>query len=156
MKAPSLRAPYVGATVAALVALALPQPAPAHVQILPAVLERGEVTEIRVELPGILPGDAELVRLEIEGEGIEVLSTRRLGSRGPETQWSARLRASSQPGAVTVVLRPVYADGSDVEFEQALTVVPAPDEPFPWTWVTLGVVLAAAFVAPLALLRRRA
>jgi hypothetical protein len=155
MKAPSLRAPYVGATVAALVALALPEPAPAHVQILPAVLERGEVTEIRVELPGIVPGP-ELVRLEIEGEGIEVLSTRRLGARGPETQWSARLRASSPPGAVTVVLRPVYADGSDVEFEQVLTVVPAADEPFPWTWVALGAVLAVAFAAPLALLRRRA
>ena len=155
MKVSSLRAAYVGATVTALLALLTGEPAHAHVEIRPAVLEQGEVTEIRVELPGISPGP-ELVRLEIEGDEVEVLSTRRVGSRGPESLWSARLRATGEPGAATVVLRPVYANGEEIEFEQVLTIVP-PEErsPFPWPWVAICVAVALALAAPLVLLRRR-
>jgi hypothetical protein len=155
VKASSLRAAYLGATVSALLALLSAEPAHAHVEIRPAVLERGEVTEIRVELPGISPGP-ELVRLEIEGDEIDVLSSRRIGSRGPESLWTARLRATGEPGAATIVLRPVYANGDEVEFEQVLTVVP-PDEasPFRWSWVLIGVAVALGLAAPLVLVRRR-
>lgn len=154
MKASSLRAAYVSATVAALLALPTVEPASAHVEIRPALLERGEVTEIRVELPGIDPG-APVARLEVDGEGVEVLSTRRVGAGGPESQWSVRVRTGREPGPVSLVLRPVYADGAEAEFEQTLTVVPAREAPFPWTWVAGGVAAGAALGAALAFLRRR-
>ena len=112
------------------------------------------MTEIRVELPAIDRG-APLVRLEVDGEGIEVLSVRKVGRRAPESRWSTRIRATADPGPVTLVLRPVYADGAEIEFEQTLTVVRAQDDPFPWAWVAGGIAAGPGLLAALVLLRRR-
>jgi hypothetical protein len=135
-------------------ALVSAEPARAHLQVLPTVVERGAVTELAIELPLIIPGP-DLVRLEIEGAGIEVLSTRKLDRPGPESHWTARVRVDTPPGRAPFVLRPFYADGDSVEFREAFTVVPAEDEPFPWALVAGGAVLAAALAGAVLVLARR-
>jgi hypothetical protein len=152
----SLRPAYVGATLAALLAVVSVQPALAHGDLRPALVEGGAVVDVRVELPRLRPGDPP-ERLELEAPGVEVLSVRRLPA-GPETAWSVRLRAKGAPGVVPVVLRAVYADGQSVAVDQRLTVVPAAEESgFPWPAVVVGAFLAVAFaVAGLFLARRKA
>jgi hypothetical protein len=131
------------------------EPAAAHVDVRPNLVEQGEVVELRIELPLIIPGP-DLVRLEIEGDGIEVLSTRKLDIPGPESVWNARVRVDAPVGRAPFVLRPFYADGDSVEFRQAFTVVPAKEESFPLVPVLVGAFVAVAVaVAGLALLRRR-
>jgi hypothetical protein len=156
VKRPSLRALYVGATVSTLFLTQLGQPAAAHVNVQPRLVERGAVAELVVELPRLRPGGAP-ERLAVEGRGIDVLSTGLRGLVGPETQWNVRLRVDAQPGTVPIVLRAIYADGESVAVRNSLTVVPGKEsDSFPWAAVVVGAALAlAAAVAALALARRR-
>ena len=102
----------------------------------PRLLQPGEITELRVELPQLRPG-APPEKLEVEGPGLEVLSTRLQSVVASETRWTARVRADAEtePGVLPLVLRAVYADGESVEVEDAITVVPRGDASgtqFPW------------------------
>jgi hypothetical protein len=135
----------------------LVEPSRAHVSVLPDLVEQGVVTEVAVELPLIAPGP-ELVRLELEGEGIEVLGVREVERPGSaESHWTARVRVTAPLGRAPFVLRSVYADGDSVDFRQSFTVVPAPEEPFPWPLALGGSALALALAAGgLVLARRRA
>jgi hypothetical protein len=132
------------------------QPAAAHVDVRPRLVERGRVAELVVELPRLRPGGPPK-RLDVEGAGVEVLSTGLRALVGSETQWDVRLRADSEPGRVPLVLRAVYADGKSVEVKDALTVVPAAQEgSFPWVAAGAGVALVlGASAGALALARRR-
>jgi hypothetical protein len=156
VKAFPLRALHVGATVIALCALLLAEPSHAHVDVRPDLVEQGAVTEIEIELPLILPGP-DLVRLELDGEGIEVLGVRKVERPGStESHWTARVRVDAPIGRAPFVLRPFYADGASVEFRQAFTVVPPPEESFPWGIVLAGSAAAAGLAAGgLVLARRR-
>jgi hypothetical protein len=156
VKAWSLRRAYVGATVITLAALASAEPTRAHVDVRPRLVEQGAVVDLVVELPRLVAG-RELVRLELEGEGVEVLSTRPSGSAGMDALWSARLRVDAPPGRLVLRLRPGYAGGRSAEFEQALTVVPPEESPFPWAAAAGGAVVAlGAAAAALVVTRRRA
>jgi hypothetical protein len=132
------------------------QPAAAHVNVQPRLVERGVVTELVVELPRLRPGGAP-ERLVVEGPGLEVLSTALRGMVGSETQWNVRLRADSEPGTVPLVLRALYDDGAAVEVDNSLTVIPSDEGgSFPWTGVAAGTVLAIGVaVGALVLARRR-
>ena len=76
----------------------------------------------------------------------------------PEPVWSVRIRANGPPGVTPLVLRAVYADGSSVEVDQTLTVIPAPEGAgFPWPGAAAAVFLAVAFAGTgLYLARRKA
>ena len=153
----SLRTVNVSATLAALV-LALPvQPALAHLDIRPTLIEQGVTTDIRVELPQLRPGGPP-DQLEVEGDGIEVISSTLQGTSGSDSVWTVRLRATAPPGAVPIVLRAVYADGRSVDVDQQFTVAPRPETSgFPWIGVMAGVALAVALaVLALRLARRKA
>jgi hypothetical protein len=135
----------------------LAQPAAAHVDVRPGLVEQGRVTELRVELPRLRPGPAPL-RLEVEARGIDVLSARLQGLRGVETAWRVRIRAEAEPGAVPLLLRAVYADGKSVEVHSRVVVVPAEEaSSFPWFPVVAGALAAVALgSAGLLVARRRA
>lgn len=152
-----LRAAYVCATLSTLLALATAEGAWAHVDVQPRLVEQGEITQLRVELPKLRPGPAP-ERIELEGAGIEVLSSRLQGKKGPETVWSMRVRATGPPGQVPLVLRALYAGGKAVEVKNSLTVVPGPEaSSFPWAVVAGGTLLALALaLIVLRLARRRA
>jgi hypothetical protein len=124
--------------------------------VQPRLVEQGEVTQLRVELPRLRPGPAPQ-RIEVEGAGIDVLSTRLQGKKGSETVWSVRMRATGPPGQVPLILRAVYSGGEAVEVKNSLTVVPAPEaSSFPWAVVAGGTLLALALAfAALRLARRR-
>jgi hypothetical protein len=131
------------------------EPAGAHVNVEPRLVQQGQATDIVVELPRLRPG-APPRRLEVVASGVEVLSSGLRGTKGSETRWNVRLRAEAPPGNVALVLRAVYADGRSVEVRTALTVVPA-DEPssFPWAGAVAGVVLAFAVAAGALVVARR-
>jgi hypothetical protein len=153
----SLRSAYVCATLATSIAAVTAEPALAHVDVRPRLVERGTLTDLRVELPPLRPtGRPE--RLEVEGRGIEVLSVRVQGRSGTDTVWTARIRANGAPGVTPIVLRAFYPDGRSVEVDQQLTVVPAPEGAgFPWPGVVAGVLVAVALAAvALRLARRKA
>jgi hypothetical protein len=147
MDSTPLRAAYVGATLSTLLVLLSGQPAYAHVDVRPGVVERGVVTELRVELPLLREG-APPERLVVEGNGIELLSARLQGRVGPETRWSVRLVAAAPPGRLPVVLRAVFPDGETVDVDYALTVVPrAGDAGLPAGGLALAVLLAVGAAA---------
>jgi len=114
-------------------------------------------TVLRIELPQLRAGAAPK-RLEVEGEGIEVLSTRLQGVAGPETVWSVRVRTDSPPGRILLILRAVYSGGASVEVDDTLTVVPASEmSSFPWFGVAAGVLLALSLaLVLLRIIRRKA
>ncbi|MEO5575013.1 MAG: hypothetical protein ABIR67_02770 [Gaiellaceae bacterium] len=147
----------MGATFATLSACLAVEPALAHLDLRPRLVEQGAVVDVRVELPQLRPGGPPR-QLELAGPGIEVLSTRLQSTLASETVWSARLRADAAPGVVTLVLTAVYADGRTVEVDEQLTVVVAPPgSGFPWAGVVAGALLAVGFAAvSLYLARRRA
>jgi hypothetical protein len=150
-----LRAAYVGATLATLAILVTPQGARAHVDVQPRLVEQGKTVQLRVELPRLRPGPAPQ-RIAVEGEGIEVLSTRLQGVKGSETVWSVRIRTDASPGRVPLILRALYADGESVAVHDALTIVPGPEtSSFPWVAVAGGTLLALALAAALLGLARR-
>ena len=138
-----------------LLGLLSAEPATAHVDIRPGLVELGEVTELHVELPRLRPG-APPQALVVEGDGLEMLSSRSQGTLGQESLWTVRVRADGEPRAVPIVLRASYADGASVEVDERLTVVPAAESSFPWAGVLAGSALAVGFaVAALTLARRR-
>ena len=113
------------------------------------------MTELQVELPQLRPGAAP-ERLEVEGAGLELLSSRLTGTVGSETQWAVRLRVESEPGRLALTLRPVYPDGRSVEVEDALTVVPgAESSGFPWLGAAVGTLVAVAVAGGALLVARR-
>jgi hypothetical protein len=151
----SLRLAYVGATLATLQAALSAEPALAHVDVRPRLVEQGRITDVRVELPPLQAGSAPS-GLAVEGPGIEVLSVRRQAYPPPETVWTVRLRANGPPGNVPIVIRALYSGGGSVEVDAALTVVPAPEGAgFPWAGVIAGTGLAAGFAAVALLVARR-
>ena len=124
--------------------------------VRPGLVTQGRATELRVELPRLRPGPAP-VRLTLEGAGIDVLSARLQGTKGPETVWTVRVRAETPPGVVPIVLRATFADGRSVDVPNRLTVVP-PDESasFPWLLVLAGLCGAGGLAfATLVVARRR-
>ena len=153
----SLRTAYASATLAALTTVLSVEPALAHLVIRPTLVEQGVRTDVQVELPPLRPGSAPR-RLEVEGNGIDVISSELQGTSGSDTLWNVRLRATAEPGAVPFVLRAVYADGKSVEVDQQLTVAPAPERSgFPWIGVVVGALLAVALaVVALSVARRKA
>jgi hypothetical protein len=125
------------------------------VDVRPGIVEQGEVTALRIELPQLRPGPAP-ERLEVAGDGLDVLSTRLDELAGAETRWTVRLRATTPPGRLPVALRAVFADGAAVEVDSALTVVPAPEQaPFPVAAAIAGVGLAAGVAFAALFLARR-
>jgi hypothetical protein len=156
-----LHAAFGAATLSTLLALLATEPALAHVDVQPRLVEQGVATLLRVELPQLRAGSPP-VRLEIEGDGVTVLAGSLEGVRGAETLWNVRLRVSSAvpPGELPLVLRAIFADGESVEVDGAIIVVPpataAPaSDSFPWLAVAAGVTLALALgVGALVLARR--
>lgn len=139
-------------------ALAAAEPAAAHVQVSPSLVEQGEPVSLRVELPRLRPGTAP-VALEVEAPGLEVLEARLEGAAAGETAWRVRARVVAEPGRVPLILRAVFADGGSVELDEALTVVPAPSGTSSFPWVELaaaGAVLLAAVLLAGLWLRRNA
>jgi hypothetical protein len=153
----SLRTVNVSATLAALIAALSAEPALAHLDVRPSLVEQGVPTEIRVELPQLRPG-APPDKLEVKGDGIEVLSADLQGTSGSDTVWNVRLKATTEPGVVPIVLRAVYADGKSVAVDQQLTVAPAPEQSgFPWVGAVAATLLAVAIaVVTLRVARRKA
>ncbi|HEX4929846.1 MAG TPA: hypothetical protein VFV62_03985 [Gaiellaceae bacterium] len=144
-----------------LLALPLTEPALAHVDVRPRVVEQGKVTQLRIELPQLRAG-APPDRLLVEGDGITVLATSMLGVAGAETRWSVRLRVSPivPPGELLLVLRAFFADGESVEVDSAVVVVPPAEQPaepgtFPWPAVVGGVTLALVAAAAVLIVSRR-
>lgn len=152
----SLRTAYASATLAALTTAVSVEPALAHLDVRPSLIEQGVLTDVRVELPQLRPGPPPR-ELEVEGDGIDVISSDLQGTSGSDTVWNVRLRATADPGVVPLVLRAVYADGQSVEVDQQLTVAPAPERSgFPWAGVVAGTLLAVAFaVVALRVARRK-
>src|SRR5687768_3770184 len=83
----SLRAAYVGATLAATFAALATEPAHAHLDVRPGVVRAGQPVELLVELPRLRPGPRPIA-LELEADGLEVLSTRLVDPVGGETLWT--------------------------------------------------------------------
>jgi hypothetical protein len=120
-------------------------------------VESGRVVELLVELPRLRAGPRPTA-LELEADGLEVLSTRLVDAVGAETLWAARVRVDADAGSVPVVLRAVYADGRSVEVDETLVVVPGLDEPgggAPWGLVAAGAAAAVALAGAVLLLARR-
>jgi hypothetical protein len=137
----------------------LTEPALAHVDVRPRLVEPGVATELRVELPQLRAGPPP-VRLEVEGEGVAVLASSLQGVAGSETVWNVRVRVrpTVPPGELLLILRAVFADGKSVEVDGNVTVVPPPDEApaaFPWLAVAVGVALALAVAVTTLLVARR-
>ena len=149
----------VAATLSTLLALLLAEPAVGHVDVQPRLVEQGTATQLRVELPQLRAGSPP-VRLEIEGDGVTVLAGSLQAVVGSETRWNVRLRVSPAvpSGELPLILRAVWVDGTSVEVDGAITVVPPPEEAsgtFPWLGVAAGVTLAVAFAVAVLLLARR-
>ena len=141
-------------------ALLLTEPALAHVDVRPRLVELGQATDLRVELPQLRAGPAP-VRLEVEAEGIAVLASELQAVVGAETRWNVRIRVNPAvpPGEQLLVLRALFSDGESVEVDGSIVVVPAagaPDDAFPWLAVAAGVTIALALgISALVLARRR-
>jgi hypothetical protein len=143
-------------------AVLVTEPALAHVDVQPRLVEQGRATQLRIELPQLRAG-APPVRLEVEAAGVAMLSSSLVGLAGNETHWNVRLRVSPAvpAGDLLLVLRAFFADGKSVEVDGTITVVPptpipSKAEPFPWLWAAVGVTLALALaIAALLLARRR-
>jgi hypothetical protein len=131
-----------------------PEPATAHLNVQPRLIEQQTVTDLVVELPRLRPG-APPERLELEAPGLEILASRLREVIGGETRWDVRARTDAPPGTLALVLRAGFADGRTVEVDDTLTVVPAePSDPFPWVAAIVGAGLAVGFAAAALLLAR--
>ena len=133
------------------------QPAWAHVDVRPTLIEEGLLADIRVELPPLL-GGRQPDDLTVEGPGVEVVGVRKQNVPGPDTVWTVRLRVDGETGQVPIVLRAHYATGQSADVDAALTVVPGPETSgFPWAPVLVGSLLAVGFaVVGLLVARRKA
>jgi hypothetical protein len=141
-------------------AVLLTAPALAHVDVRPRLVQLGQATDLRIELPQLHAGPAP-VRLEVEAEGVAVLASELQAVVGAETRWNVRVRVSTAvpPGEHLLVLRALFSDGESVEVDGSIVVVPAAEEAdaaFPWLAVAAGVTIALALgVSALVLARRR-
>jgi hypothetical protein len=151
----SLRAAYLAATLATPLAALSAEPAQAHLDVRPGVVEAGQTLDLLVELPRLRPGRRP-VALELEADGLDVASTRLVSAVGGDTRWRARVHVDAEPGSVTLLLRALYADARSVEVEQTLVVLPREDaDAFPWATVVVTGAAALALAAGLLLLARR-
>jgi hypothetical protein len=128
-----------------------------HLDIRPTLVEQGVVTDIRVELPPLRPGPPP-DRLEVEGDGIEVISATLQGTSGSDTVWTVRLRGRRGPrcGADRAqgALRRRQVGGGRPAADGG---TPSRTSGFPWVGVVAAVLLAVAFAAlSLRLARRKA
>lgn len=143
--------------VAVLAALSLPAGATAHVDVRPGLLESGEQVELRIELPELRPGEPP-AGLEVLGPGVRQLSSQADGRRGQETRWRVRVAVDAAPGLTELTLRASFADGSVVDVERAVTVVPASESgggtPLA-AFVAAGLGLVVLLAAAVALRRPR-
>jgi hypothetical protein len=131
------------------------EPAAAHLNVQPRLIQQETVTELLVELPRLRPG-APPERLEIEAAGLEVLAIRLREVVGEETRWDVRARTDAPLGTLALVLRAGFADGRTIEVDDTLTVVPPePSDPFPWVAAIVGGGLAVGFAATALFLARR-
>jgi hypothetical protein len=142
--------------VAALAATALAGAgaAGAHVDVSPRLLEAGEETTLRVELPRLRPG-APPTGLAVSGPGVRQLSAEAAGLVGVESQWRVRVRVEAAPGPATLLLRAAFRDGESVVVRQAVTVVPARSDGGSSGVLLAGAAAAIAAVGAAALLFRR-
>jgi hypothetical protein len=151
----SLRAAYVGATLATALATLLPEPAHAHLDVRPGIVQAGTAVELLVELPRLRPGRRP-VGLELEADGLEVLSTRLVDAVRTETLWAARVRVDSEPGTLPVVLRAIYSDGRSVDVNASLVVLGDEEESgFAWWKATLAAAVAVGLGGALLVVARR-
>jgi hypothetical protein len=98
------------------------------VSVRPSLLPSGTETTLAVELPGLRPGQ-QPTALSVSGQGVQELSSRRVGRIGDETRWRVRVLVETEPGPLDLVLVARYADGGSVPVLQTLTVVPATEQP---------------------------
>lgn len=143
--------------VAFLLALLLTGPAAAHVSVRPALLESGEEAELRIELPGLRPGQGPTA-LDVSGPGVRQLSSSRSVRLGEETRWHVRVQVNTQPGPLPLVLLARYSDGRAVTVRQTLTVLPATaeqDSGTPILALTVGLVALLAGVVSLLHFKKR-
>ena len=133
------------------------EPARAHLDVRPGLVEAGTPVDLLVELPGLRPGERPTA-LELEGDGLEVLSTRLVDAVAGDTVWRVRIRVDTDPGTLRVVFRAVYADGRSAEASTSLVVLDDVEESeLAWGTIALAVVAAACLgAAVLLLIRRRA
>ena len=151
----SLRAAYVGATLSIALATLSAEPAHAHLDLRPGLVQSGTALDLTVELPRLRPGGRP-ARLELEGDGLEVLSTRLVDGVGADTLWNVRVRVDSEPGTLPVVLRAVYADGRSVEVRTSLVVLGDEEEPgFGWWTPALAAAGAVGLAAAVLIVARR-
>jgi hypothetical protein len=151
----SLRAAYVGATLSTVLATLPVEPARAHLDVRPGIVQAGAAVDLLVELPRLRPGPRP-VGLEIEAAGLQVLSTRLVDAVGADTLWTARVRVDSQPGTLLVVLRAVYADGRSVEVDDSLVVLGDEEgSGFAWWLVALAAAAAVGLGALVLVVARR-
>jgi hypothetical protein len=134
----------------------LTEPASAHLDVRPRIVEAGAAVDLLVELPRLRPGPRP-VALELEADGLDVMSTRLIDTVGGDTLWTARIRVRADAGTLPIVLRAVYADGRSVEADESLVVLGAEESSFAWGIVALAVTGAVGLAgAALLLVRRRA
>ena len=163
MKRTPVRAAYAAATLATSAALSLAQPALAHVDVQPRLVEQGAEAVLRIELPQLRAGPAP-AELLVEGDGVTFLSSSLVGAAGGETLWSVRLRIGPAvpAGDLLLVLRAVFAGGESIEVDGTVTVVPPARKEdtneagvLPWVGVVAVVGLVLALAAGALLLARR-
>lgn len=132
------------------------EPAAAHLVVQPSILERGQTTEIAVELPRLREGEPP-VRLDVQAARTEVLSTRRQNVLPDgQARFTARLQTDAPPGRLAAVLRARFPGGEVVEIETAFVVVPAPASGGPpLLAIGVGAALAVGLAGAALLLARR-
>lgn len=149
------RSAWLGVTIATLLAALLPGSAQAHLNLQPRLVEQGRVTDLVVDLPPLRAG-APPVELTVEAAGLRMLASRFREAIGTDTRWDVRVEVDAPPGLLDLVLRAGYSDGSSVDVDERLTVLPrTPEDPFPWVGVIAGTALAVAFAGMALTLGRR-
>jgi hypothetical protein len=146
----------VAVTTLFAAALIGPAAASAHVSVSPGLLEAGDETTLRVELPRLRPG-APPTSLAVSAPGVRQLSAEPAGLVGVESRWRVRVRVDAAPGPLTLRLRAGFADGESVVVRHRVTVVPARSDGGTSSAALLaGAAAVVAAVGGAALLVRRA
>lgn len=126
-----------------------------HLNLEPRLVEQGQATDLVIDLPRLQDG-APPVTLAVEAEALEMLASRFRETVGGDTRFDVRVRVDGRPGILDLVLRARYADGSSVDIDERLTVLPGTSEdPFPWVAVIVAAGLALALAATTIHLGRR-